>query len=108
MHLACCFPYSNLERAETKMVICLGEVVGEVTPAVEIKSVAHQEAEEGFLAPCGLVPLKTAPLTVAGGVPEVRGHGKRDADFLIADGGRMVYKNAKIGIDTEDRESKPI
>ena len=71
VHLARRFPYSDIERAETKMVVCLGEVVGEMTSAIEIKSVAHQEAKECFFAPCGLVPLKTAPLAVAGSVPEV-------------------------------------
>ncbi len=89
------------------MVISLGEMVGELTPAIEIKGVAHQKAEEGFPTPCGLVPFKTSPFILASSVPEVRGHGKRDADFLIANRRWMVDHNTKIGIYAEDRECEP-
>lgn len=107
MSFACCLPCPDLEGAETKMVVCLGEVVREVTPAVEIKSVAHEEAEEGLFAACRLVPLKAASFVLAGSGPEVGGLGKRDADFLIADGRWMVHKNAEIGVYAEDGESEP-
>lgn len=89
------------------MVVRLGEVVGEVAPTVQIKSVAHEDAEESFFAACRLIPLKAASLVLAGSCPEVGGLGKRDADFLVADGGWMVRKKAKIGIHPEHRESEP-
>lgn len=81
----CCFPCSDLEGAENKMVVCLGEVVGKLAPTVKIKSVAHENAEEGLFAACRLVPLKAASFILAGSGPEVGGLGKRDADFLMAD-----------------------
>jgi hypothetical protein len=78
-----------------------------VTPAIEIKSVAHDEAEEGLFAACWLVPLKAASFVLTGSGPEERGLGKRDADFLIADGRWIVHQNAKIGVYAEDREGEP-
>ena len=89
------------------MVVCLGEVVGKMVPAVEIKSVAHEEAEEGLFAACRLAPLKAASFILAGSSPEAMRLRKRDADFLIADGRWMVHKNAEIGVYAEDRESEP-
>lgn len=89
------------------MVVCLGEVVGEMLLAVEIKSVAHDEAEGGFFATCRLVPLKTSSLILTGSCPEFGGFRKRDTDFLITDGRWMVHENAEIGIYAEDRESEP-
>ena len=103
----CCFPCCDLERAETKMVVCIGEVVGEVTPAIGIKSVAHEEGEEGLFAACRLVPLKAASFVLAGSSPEEGGLRKRDAHFLIADRRRMIHQNAEVSVYTEDRESEP-
>ena len=72
VHLAGCFPYSNLKGAETKVVISLGEMAGELTPATEIQTVAHQNAEEGFPTPCRLVPFETSPFILASSAPEAR------------------------------------
>lgn len=89
------------------MIVCLGKLVGEVAPAAEIKSIAHKGAEEGLFAACRLIPLKVTSFILAGSGPEAGGLGKRDADLLIADGRRVVNKNAEIGVYTENRESEP-
>ena len=107
VHLAGCFPYSNLKGAETKVVISFGEMGGELTPAIEIKSIAHQKTEEGFSTPCRLVPFETSPFILASSAPEARGHRERDADFLIANRRWMVDNNTKIGIYAEDRQCEP-
>lgn len=108
MSFACCFPYSDLEGAETKMVVCLGEAVGKVTSAVQIKSIAHEKAEGGFFTASRLVPLKAASFVLVSSGPELGGLGKRDHDFLITDGRRMVHKNAEMSVYAEDRESESI
>ena len=57
VNFACYFPYSDLEGAETKMIVYLGEMIGEVASAIEVKSVTHEKAEESLFAVCRLVPL---------------------------------------------------
>jgi hypothetical protein len=104
---ACCFPYSNLEGAETKMIVRFTEMVGQVASVVGIKSIAHEKAEEGLFAACRFVPLKVASFVIAGSGPEAGGLGERDADFLVADGRWMVHNNAEVGVYAENRKSEP-
>ena len=105
--LARCFPRSGLERTDDEVVVCLGEAVGEAMPPTEINRIAHDEAEEGLFAAGGLIPLEAVPFVLAGCGPEVRGLGKRDADFLIADRRGVVHDNAEIGVCAENREREP-
>lgn len=107
MSFACCFPRSDLKGAETKVVVCHGKVVGKVSPTVETKSVAYEEAEGCLFATCRLVSLQAASFFFAGSGPEAGRLRKRDVDFLIPDRGGMVHKSPEIGVYAEDRESEP-
>ena len=105
--VACYFLYSNLKRAENKMVVWLGEMQRKASPAVRVKRVTHEEKEESLLAACRLVPLKSTLFVLAGSGPEVGRLGKGNTGLLIADRGWIIRENTEVSVHAENRENKP-
>lgn len=78
-----------------------------MTLLIHIENVSHEEAEDSLFSTCGFAPLKAASFVFSGRGPNVWRLWQRNADLVVADGGRVVCKSAQIRICAEDGVGEP-